>query len=872
MLISQNRKQLVLNSALELGEDLTVEKKGKGRKFVSRFIEAGVAHYQEFGDILITKETLDKFINTMVGCPLIINHKEITDKNADKERVGVISNVWFNDNDGWYYCDGIIWDLQAIDLVKNQGWSVSCTYDFVSDNLEKTHNGKKISMEFIDGEFLHLALVNNPRYERANIVINSKDQVENEKWITIKPHGDDSDDYRRLKLEDGETPKEAIERVYKKEDKTEKKETTKDKVEEQKYKVSKDYKDNVSHYGKDEHRKEIISLHKNLTENKNISEGRKTEDFAKLKYHLNQYNKYADTSNVNFLGDDRTKEELKVKEIEKWSNKETKEVKKEKEEAKKDEPTHPFGDDVEHRHSDTGFLYSTKGTNYYTKGNKDVEVEEFGDEGGRYRVKLKENGRTKDIKVYTTKKGMEKKVSEFLGGGENKETKALSEKTNLEEKENTYKDVLKKYNEADKKRWARDITNKEYHQAWQDYDKYKKELTKARREYAESIMSNFEEQDNSAYTDKQNARRERFEELADKNAKLSEGAHQKSRDMMSVIPMGQPIHGTKDRNYREKAWDKLGQAVQLDKKSKYYEEKAKSVGKAGISADDANAIAKLAQKYKSGVDSAEKRRIIDRVISIHSAKTSSKPASETSEHGFSIERNQDKNRLQLKFDGKPDENTRKVLKSNGFRWAPSEGAWQRQLTGNAEYSLKRVQEQLKQVQNNVNEIVKGNVFMSVFEELENFVKNIVNNACDKDEEKDTVENEDKRKLIDEVGGILKGKVDEEVWRTVIGKLEKVAYEPSEDDKADNKCKNEDDEEEEKEEKFEEEKEIADNKEAKKEQKEEKEEDKKEEKADNKCAKNSMDDVKRAIMGGNTKVKTVSSYVSQADRLKAGEQY
>ena len=855
MLISQNRKQLVLNSALELGEDLTVEKKGKGRKFVSRFIEAGVAHYQEFGDILITKETLDKFINTMVGCPLIINHKEITDKNADKERVGVISNVWFNDNDGWYYCDGIIWDLQAIDLVKNQGWSVSCTYDFVSDNLEKTHNGKKISMEFIDGEFLHLALVNNPRYERANIVINSKDQVENEKWITIKPHGDDSDDYRRLKLEDGETPKEAIERVYKKEDKkTEIKTEVKKEKGEKKSDSEAESKSEARDFG------DYIYAVKQKTfeqldklKEKNPKEARyEAEDKLEyIKEKLKENAKYMENNHKQLAED-------VIKKLEGYTN-------LAKEEKK--EPKHPFGDDVEHRHSDTGFLYSTKGTNYYTKGNKDVEVEEFGDEGGRYRVKLKENGRTKDIKVYTTKKGMEKKVSEFLGGGENKETKALSEKTNLEEKENTYKDILKKYNEADKKRWARDITNKEYHQAWDDYEKYKKELTKARREYAESIMSNFEEQDNSAYTDKQNARRERFEELADKNAKLSEGAHQKSRDMMSVIPMGQPIHGAKDRNYREKAWDKLGQAVQLDKKSKYYEEKAKSVGRAGISADDANAIAKLAQKYKSGVDSAEKRRIIDRVISIHSARTSTKPASETSEHGFSIERNQDKNRLQLKFDGKPDENTRKVLKSNGFRWAPSEGAWQRQLTGNAEYSLKRVQEQLKQVQNNVNEIVKGNVFMSVFEELENFVKNIVNNACDKDEEKDTVENEDKRKLIDEVGGILKGKVDEEVWRTVIGKLEKVAYEPSETDKADNKCKNEDDEEEEKEEKFEEEKEIAKN-----EDKEEKEEDKKEDKADNKCAKNSMDDVKRAIMGGNTKVKDVSSYVSQADRLKAGEQY
>ena len=41
------------------------------------------------------------------------------------------------------------------------------------------------------------------------------------------------------------------------------------------------------------------------------------------------------------------------------------------------------------------------------------------------------------------------------------------------------------------------------------------------------------------------------------------------------------------------------------------------------------------------------------------------------------------------------------------------------------------------------------------------------------------EDEDKRKLIDEIGGILKGKVDEEIWRTVIEKAEKLSYENSE---------------------------------------------------------------------------------------------
>ena len=54
--------------------------------------------------------------------------------------------------------------------------------------------------------------------------------VNNERWITIKPHGEDSDDYRRLKLEDGETPKEAIDRVYKKKDKKNKKQSYKDRL------------------------------------------------------------------------------------------------------------------------------------------------------------------------------------------------------------------------------------------------------------------------------------------------------------------------------------------------------------------------------------------------------------------------------------------------------------------------------------------------------------------------------------------------------------------------------------------------------------------------------------------------------------------
>lgn len=167
----KNKTNLVINSDIELGEQ---EGNGKGRYFMSRFIEPGIAHYEELGDILITTETLNKFIQTMVGVPVIIDHEDVTDKNVDKLRVGSVSKVWFNEFDGYFYCEGILTDPEAIDLVKNQGWNVSCAYSFQSVPKD-THNGKKIDLEFVDGEFLHLAIVKNPRYEGANIVVNNSD-------------------------------------------------------------------------------------------------------------------------------------------------------------------------------------------------------------------------------------------------------------------------------------------------------------------------------------------------------------------------------------------------------------------------------------------------------------------------------------------------------------------------------------------------------------------------------------------------------------------------------------------------------------------------------------------------------------------------
>lgn len=54
--------------------------------------------------------------------------------------------------------------------------------------------------------------------------------------------------------------------------------------------------------------------------------------------------------------------------------------------------------------------------------------------------------------------------------------------------------------------------------------------------------------------------------------------------------------------------------------------------------------------------------------------------------GLRVVENVETNRVQLFFDGKPDDETRARLKQGGFRWARSQSAWQRHLNNAGRYA------------------------------------------------------------------------------------------------------------------------------------------------------------------------------------------
>lgn len=74
-------------------------------------------------------------------------------------------------------------------------------------------------------------------------------------------------------------------------------------------------------------------------------------------------------------------------------------------------------------------------------------------------------------------------------------------------------------------------------------------------------------------------------------------------------------------------------------------------------------------------------------------------ATETSEEsydefGFKVERDVEDTRMNLFFDYVPESGVRELLKRNGFKWSPNRSAWTRQLTSNAESSLRILLKQL----------------------------------------------------------------------------------------------------------------------------------------------------------------------------------
>lgn len=251
----------------------------------------------------------------------------------------------------------------------------------------------------------------------------------------------------------------------------------------------------------------------------------------------------------------------------------------------------------------------------------------------------------------------------------------------------------------------------------------------------------------NSYEEKKQARIDRLRARAARLRQASDAAHSRAVDMASVIPFGQPIlvghHSEKrDRAYRGRITSTYEKSFKLADAAKAAEAKAWAAEcNDSISGDDPEAVQKLAARiakleaeqqrmvatnrlirgglldallglgyspqeveqllkpdcfwYKGfppfhlSNASANIRRLKQRLEQLQ--RRQARPARAALEfEGGKVQENRDLNRLQILFASKPDAATRAMLKRYGFRWAPSEQAWQTHLSENARWKAEQV--------------------------------------------------------------------------------------------------------------------------------------------------------------------------------------
>lgn len=97
--------------------------------------------------------------------------------------------------------------------------------------------------------------------------------------------------------------------------------------------------------------------------------------------------------------------------------------------------------------------------------------------------------------------------------------------------------------------------------------------------------------------------------------------------------------------------------------------------------------------FKLQNNGANIRRIQDRIETL--SKLKAMPEKEEKyTGGISISHDPDDARIRIRFPGKPSPEVIKQIKSRGFIWSPTNGAWQRQLNGNGTYAAQALMAEL----------------------------------------------------------------------------------------------------------------------------------------------------------------------------------
>lgn len=147
---------------------MLINRKEDNKVYYCKHIAPGVCAYQE-ETIFIGEETLKNMDKSFSGKPIFINHQTVNPDTEKQDAVGYVVESFYLPEDGTHWAKILIVDDRGHEVIKN-GWKVSNAYQPTNFGVGGEWHSVPYNREVTDAYYTHLALVDNPRYEEAEIM------------------------------------------------------------------------------------------------------------------------------------------------------------------------------------------------------------------------------------------------------------------------------------------------------------------------------------------------------------------------------------------------------------------------------------------------------------------------------------------------------------------------------------------------------------------------------------------------------------------------------------------------------------------------------------------------------------------------------
>lgn len=161
-------------------------KNSKGTIFYGMHMYPGVAEYKEHGEdfrVFLNENTIRSMGPSFAGRPVFVMHVDDVSEDVDKlrgEADGWVIESFFNEADGKHWAKFIVCSEKGEKAIR-KGYRLSNCYAPKSFGNGGEWNGVSYAKEIKGGEYEHLAIVPNPRYEESVIMTPSEFKAYNEK-------------------------------------------------------------------------------------------------------------------------------------------------------------------------------------------------------------------------------------------------------------------------------------------------------------------------------------------------------------------------------------------------------------------------------------------------------------------------------------------------------------------------------------------------------------------------------------------------------------------------------------------------------------------------------------------------------------------